>query len=97
MELLREFFEDGSKQITKVNKRPLTGNQKNNWLLSEFNLFLAATLFKNSMADLVGQLSSKLPFYIRCIKPNENKSSKEFDIKRVEHQVKLNLKFLKKF
>lgn len=39
------------------------------------------------MADLVEQLSSKLPLYVRCIKPNENKSSREFDVKRVEHQV----------
>uniref|UniRef100_A0A915E6G7 Uncharacterized protein n=1 Tax=Ditylenchus dipsaci TaxID=166011 RepID=A0A915E6G7_9BILA len=70
--LLKEIFPDGSKQITEVNKRPLT----------------AGSLFKNSMADLVQQLSSKEPLYIRCIKPNENKSSVEFDEARVEHQVR---------
>lgn len=48
------------------------------------------------MADLMEQLSSKLPLYVRCIKPNDNKSSREFNAKRVEHQVnqivKLSLK-----
>ncbi|KAI1729246.1 myosin head (motor domain) domain-containing protein [Ditylenchus destructor] len=72
MPLLKEIFADGSKQITEVNKRPLT----------------AATLFKSSMADLVQQLSSKDPLYIRCIKPNEKKSSVEYDHNRVEHQVR---------
>ena len=40
------------------------------------------------MNDLVQQLASKDPLYVRCIKPNENKSSAEFDQERVEHQVR---------
>uniref|UniRef100_A0A914P4N8 Myosin motor domain-containing protein n=1 Tax=Panagrolaimus davidi TaxID=227884 RepID=A0A914P4N8_9BILA len=40
------------------------------------------------MNDLVKQLASKDPLYVRCIKPNENKSSAEFDLERVEHQVR---------
>ncbi|TKR57736.1 hypothetical protein L596_030397 [Steinernema carpocapsae] len=70
--LLKEMFPDGSKSITEVNKRPPT----------------AGALFKTSMTDLVKQLASKEPHYIRCIKPNENKSSREFDQERVEHQVR---------
>ncbi|KAH7731291.1 myosin IG protein [Aphelenchoides avenae] len=70
--LLKELFPDGSKQIHEVNKRPLT----------------AITLFKNSMSELIGELASKQPFYVRCIKPNENKSGTEFDRERVEHQVR---------
>ena len=44
-------------------------------------------LLQNSMLDLVQQLASKEPYYIRCIKPNEDKSSVKFDEERVEHQV----------
>ncbi|KAK0418532.1 hypothetical protein QR680_013620 [Steinernema hermaphroditum] len=70
--LLKEMFPDGAKSIHEVNKRPPT----------------AGALFKNSMSELVKQLASKEPHYIRCIKPNENKSSREFDVERVEHQVR---------
>lgn len=46
------------------------------------------------MSDLVQQLSAKEPHYIRCIKPNEIKSSTFFDTVGVGHQVKLNNFFL---
>ena len=39
------------------------------------------------MIALVKTLSSKEPFYVRCIKPNEVKSPVLFDKERVEHQV----------
>lgn len=39
------------------------------------------------MAQLVEQLQSKEPFYVRCIKPNEDKSSSKFNDERVQHQV----------
>uniref|UniRef100_A0A915PTP0 Myosin motor domain-containing protein n=1 Tax=Setaria digitata TaxID=48799 RepID=A0A915PTP0_9BILA len=70
--LLREIFPDGAKSVTEVNKRPLT----------------AGTVFKNSMSDLVQELSIKEPHYIRCIKPNEIKSSIAFDTVGVENQVR---------
>ncbi|KAK6024617.1 hypothetical protein OSTOST_09572 [Ostertagia ostertagi] len=57
--LLHSLFPDGSKSVTEVNRRPPT----------------AGYLFKNSMLTLVAQLASKEPHYIRCIKPNEEKSS----------------------
>ncbi|KAJ1375042.1 hypothetical protein KIN20_038265 [Parelaphostrongylus tenuis] len=70
--LLQSLFPDGSKSVTEVNRRPPT----------------AGFLFKNSMSTLVAQLASKEPHYIRCIKPNEEKSSVIFDMERVEHQVR---------
>lgn len=70
--LLQSLFPDGSKSVTEVNRRPPT----------------AGYLFKNSMSTLVAQLASKEPHYIRCIKPNEEKSSTIFDMERVEHQVR---------
>ncbi|EJD75473.1 CBR-HUM-5 protein [Loa loa] len=70
--VLREIFPDGAKSVTEVNKKPLT----------------AGTVFKNSMYDLVQQLSAKEPHYIRCIKPNEIKSSTSFDTVGVGHQVR---------
>uniref|UniRef100_A0AAF5PRL5 Myosin motor domain-containing protein n=1 Tax=Wuchereria bancrofti TaxID=6293 RepID=A0AAF5PRL5_WUCBA len=70
--ILCEIFPDGAKSVTEVNKKPST----------------AGTVFKNSMSDLVQQLSAKEPHYIRCIKPNEIKSSSLFDTIGVGHQVR---------
>jgi myosin-1 len=39
------------------------------------------------MIDLVKILTSKEPFYVRCIKPNEAKSPSLLDEQRVQHQV----------
>jgi myosin-1 len=48
---------------------------------------------KNQSADLVNTLMRCTPSYVRCIKPNESKRAKDWDQKRVEHQVRyLNLK-----
>ena len=48
----------------------------------------AGTMFQKSMTDLVSTLLSKEPFYVRCIKPNDLKSSSVFDDVRIEHQVR---------
>lgn len=45
-------------------------------------------MFRNSMILLVKNLTSKEPFYVRCIKPNEVKSPVVFDEERVNHQVR---------
>ena len=58
--------------IFQTTKRPLT----------------AGTLFKNSMIALINNLASKQPHYVRCIKPNEEKSPVLFDKERVRHQVR---------
>ena len=48
----------------------------------------AGTMFRVSMTALVTNLTSKEPFYVRCIKPNEVKSPVVFDDERVNHQVR---------
>lgn len=40
------------------------------------------------MIALVKNLTSKEPFYVRCIKPNEVKSPVVFDEERVNHQAR---------
>ena len=39
------------------------------------------------MIALINNLGSKQPHYVRCIKPNEEKSPVLFDRERVRHQV----------
>ncbi|XP_009470746.1 PREDICTED: unconventional myosin-Ig [Nipponia nippon] len=56
--VLRDMWPDGEQSITEVTKRPLT----------------TGTLFKNSIVALVENLASKEPYYVRCIKPNDQKS-----------------------
>ncbi|KAG8510574.1 Unconventional myosin-Ig [Galemys pyrenaicus] len=68
---LRAMWPDGQQDITEVTKRPLT----------------AGTLFKNSMVALVENLAVKEPFYIRCIKPNEDKVPARLDEAHCRHQV----------
>uniref|UniRef100_A0A8C0MFX0 Myosin IG n=2 Tax=Canis lupus familiaris TaxID=9615 RepID=A0A8C0MFX0_CANLF len=68
---LRTMWPDGQQDITEVTKRPLT----------------AGTLFKNSMVALVENLASKEPFYVRCIKPNEDKVAGRLDEDHCRHQV----------
>ncbi|KAG5676510.1 hypothetical protein PVAND_006341 [Polypedilum vanderplanki] len=70
--IISSMWPEGAQDITKITKRPLT----------------AGTIFMKSMSDLVQTLLSKEPFYIRCIKPNDSKSSVLFDEVRVEHQVR---------
>ncbi|XP_056374744.1 unconventional myosin-Ig [Hyla sarda] len=69
--VLRDMWPDGQTSISEVTKRPLT----------------AATLFKNSMILLVENLACKEPYYVRCIKPNDQKSPILFDDRRCLHQV----------
>ncbi|XP_010710618.1 unconventional myosin-Ig isoform X2 [Meleagris gallopavo] len=69
--VLHTMWPDGEQSITEVTKRPLT----------------AATLFKNSIVALVENLASKEPYYVRCIKPNDQKSPVLFDEERCRHQV----------
>nr|CAD7268074.1 unnamed protein product [Timema shepardi] len=70
--LISNMWPEGSMDITKTTKRPQT----------------AGSLFRSSMIALVKTLTSKEPFYVRCIKPNEVKSPIVFDAERVEHQVR---------
>ncbi|XP_054674726.1 unconventional myosin-Ig [Grus americana] len=69
--VLQAMWPDGEQSITEVTKRPLT----------------TGTLFKNSIVALVENLASKEPYYVRCIKPNDQKSPTLFDEERCRHQV----------
>ncbi|XP_054168663.1 unconventional myosin-Id-like [Oppia nitens] len=69
--VIKDMFPEGSQHMSAVNKRPLT----------------AGFMFKTSMIALVKNLMSKAPYYVRCIKPNEQKSPVMFDEERVRHQV----------
>ncbi|CAG9860573.1 unnamed protein product [Phyllotreta striolata] len=68
---IKEMWPEGAQDITQITKRPPT----------------AGTIFKNSMLALVQNLQCKEPHYVRCIKPNDVKSSSLFDEERVKHQV----------
>lgn len=69
--VLKDMWPDGQLSISEVTKRPLT----------------AAMLFKNSMVSLAENLACKEPYYVRCIKPNDQKSALLFDDRRCLHQV----------
>lgn len=69
---LSAMWPEGARDITQTTKRPLT----------------AGTLFQKSMTDLVATLLRQEPFYVRCIKPNDNKVATIFDTVRIEHQVR---------
>ncbi|XP_071959724.1 unconventional myosin-Id-like isoform X2 [Antedon mediterranea] len=69
---LKAMWPDGKQSVKQVTKRPLT----------------AGTIFKNSMIDLVKKLTTKEPYYVRCIKPNEQKSPLLFNDERCLHQVR---------
>ena len=46
------------------------------------------TQFRKDLGLLVGELSNCKPHYVRCIKPNEDKSPKGFDKEKVIHQIR---------
>ncbi|KAF7992566.1 hypothetical protein HCN44_004910 [Aphidius gifuensis] len=47
----------------------------------------AGNKIRNQASKLVSQLMKCTPHYIRCIKPNETKKSKDWDQLRVKHQI----------
>ncbi|XP_041478536.1 LOW QUALITY PROTEIN: unconventional myosin-Id-like [Lytechinus variegatus] len=69
---ISSMWPEGQQKVTAVTKRPPT----------------AGTVFKNSMIELVKNLASKEPYYVRCIKPNEEKSPLLFEDVRCLHQVR---------
>ncbi|KPM11723.1 hypothetical protein QR98_0102980 [Sarcoptes scabiei] len=47
-----------------------------------------ATQFRQSLSNLMSLLTTKQPWYIRCIKPNYSQKPEMFDSKLVRHQIK---------
>jgi myosin heavy subunit len=48
--------------------------------------------FRRQVKELTIALAQCRPHYVRCIKPNETKSPNDFDIQRVAHQVRLQMR-----
>ncbi|XP_054157929.1 unconventional myosin-Ic-like [Oppia nitens] len=79
-DLKRAMNSSGNPIIQKV----FTQNEIN----SKKRPLTAGTQFKNSLSKLMDALLSKEPWYVRCIKPNDNKMPNQFDEQVVRHQVK---------
>jgi len=71
--VLKSCFPEGDESTwAGASKRPLT----------------AGRLFVNSMNEMIDILNTKVPSYIRCIKPNHTKSPKTIDDDLFKHQIK---------
>jgi len=46
------------------------------------------TQFKISIGALINNLATKTPHFVRCVKPNENKLARVFDMTLVQHQIR---------
>ncbi|CEP00171.1 hypothetical protein PBRA_007905 [Plasmodiophora brassicae] len=44
-------------------------------------------LFKGQVTELMGELATCTPHYCRCIKPNETKRARDFDVQYTQNQV----------
>jgi myosin-1 len=57
-------------------------------LLSKKRPVTAGTQFKQQVSSLMEELVKCSPHYIRCMKPNDSKSSASFDKERMLHQIR---------
>ena len=70
--ILREMFPEGDESTwAGAAKRPPT----------------AGRAFVTSMNEMIDLLNTKIPSYVRCIKPNHNKAAKNIDEMLVRHQI----------
>jgi len=83
-DLANLLFECGN----SIMKGACPEGDKRTWKGAQKRPVTLGTGFKRSMNDLVANLLLKAPSYIRCIKPNEKKSSGMFDREMVKHQVR---------
>ncbi|KAI3385236.1 hypothetical protein SNEBB_001731 [Seison nebaliae] len=71
--IVRSMWLDGDTDVlNKIGKQPPT----------------TVSRFQRSMQELYDTLCSKQPFYVRCIKPNDQKSAYLFDKSLVIHQIR---------
>ncbi|XP_076034447.1 STKc_myosinIII_N_like and MYSc_Myo21 domain-containing protein ninaC isoform X2 [Oratosquilla oratoria] len=47
-----------------------------------------ATYFRYSLMDLLQKMVNGMPHFVRCIKPNDGKKPHQFDVKKVEKQLR---------
>ncbi|CAH1801319.1 unnamed protein product [Owenia fusiformis] len=93
---VKGFLDKNNDQLNRTLKEALTKSKnliisqcfKPEEITSKKRPETAATQFKTSLANLMEILLDKQPSYVRCVKPNEEKSSKTFDERLVRHQVK---------
>ena len=93
---VNSFLDKNNDQLYRDLKRALA-NSRNPIIQSIFPVselnekrrpITVVTQFKNSLNQLMQLLKSKEPWYVRCIKPNENKKVVNFSNEIVRHQVK---------
>lgn len=78
-EFIKNLFPDKVDKDSK--KRPPTASDR-------IKVVSFYAKIQESAAELVTKLKMAQPSYIRCIKPNDNKSPAEFDKEMVMHQIK---------
>ena len=86
---ISSMWPEGEKSITTITRRPLTaGTIFRNSMIS-LSTLLSSKVGTVCAVDRHASLLivSQQPFYVRCIKPNDEKSSNVFDQTRVEHQI----------
>lgn len=90
--LLRSFFPEGSSKTkgysSAMDEGTLVHSLRNPQQKSLKRPPTAGSQFKVSVQELMKNLLSKNPNYIRCIKPNDDKKAGVMDIQIVAHQVR---------
>jgi myosin heavy subunit len=90
--ILSSMWPEGEKSITSVTRRPLTaGTMFRNSMIS-LSTLLSSKVSRTCQSTMFEFIFDefcvlKQPFYVRCIKPNDEKSSNLLDQTRVEHQI----------
>lgn len=71
-----------------VLKECFPGGDEKTWVGAQKRPLTAGRLFVNSMDEMIKILNTKVPSYVRCIKPNHTKRALHIDDELLEHQVK---------
>lgn len=71
-------------QLMDTLSPPITGNEK----AQARKKPTVASVFSESLAQLIGTMSQCAPYFVRCIKPNEVKLPKQFNNKMVLDQLR---------
>ncbi|EGD77017.1 hypothetical protein PTSG_07359 [Salpingoeca rosetta] len=83
-DLARVMFQSGN----FVLKECFPEGDESTWLGASKRPPTAGKAFVQSMKEMIELLNTKIPSYVRCIKPNHLKAAKKIDEDLVRHQVK---------
>ena len=83
-DLAQLMFESGN----AITKACFPEGDKSTWAGASKRPATAGRLFVNSMNAMVQTLQTKVPSYVRCIKPNHTRSPMRIDDDLMTHQVK---------